>query len=253
VTAPAKRVIVNADDLGRTAGINQGIASAHQNGIVTSATLMVNCLAARDVPALSAAHPKLGLGLHVALTGGKPALPPERLKTLVDAQGNLPGKPEMLEGASAREILAEARAQLLRFREIMGRLPTHLDSHHHAHRTAAVFEALVTLAWETGLPVRSAAPWMKERLQKEGIPTTDHFVEEFHEAGATRESLLRILKDAPAGTTEIMCRPAVVDDELRTSSAYADARTRELEVLTAAEVRQTLQALGITLVHFGQL
>ena len=249
----AKRLIVNADDLGRTSGINQGVFAAHRDGIVTSATLMVNYPAAREVAALSAAEPKLGIGLHVALTGGPPCLPAEQLPSLVDAKGQLPRKPESLEGAKPTEVLAEARAQLALFREIMGRLPTHFDSHHHSHRTPAVFQALVTLAWETGLPVRGAAPWMRERLGKEGIPTTDHFVEEFYDASVSRESLIKILGDVKTGTTEIMCHPASVDDELRESSGYADQRARELTVLTDVDVRQTLQALGITLVSFSQL
>jgi hypothetical protein len=248
-----KRLIVNADDLGRTAGINEGIFTAHRNGIVSSATLMVNYPAAREVPALSAAEPKLGIGLHVALTGGPPTLPAEQLPSLVDAQGQLPRRPDKLEGARPEEVLAEVRAQVARFREIMGRLPTHLDSHHHSHRTSAVLQAIITLAWETGLPVRAAAPWMRERLVQEGIPTTDQFVEEFYDAGTTRELLLKILGDLKPGTTEIMCHPAKVDDELRQSSSYADPRTRELEVLTTVDVRQTVQALGITLIHFGQL
>jgi chitin disaccharide deacetylase len=248
-----KRLIVNADDLGRTAGINEGIFAAHRNGIVTSATLMVNYPAARAVPALSAAEPKLGIGLHVALTGGPACLPKAQIPSLVDERGQLPRKPENLEGAQLSEVLAEVRAQLALFREIMGRLPTHLDSHHHSHRTPAVFQALLTLAWETGLPVRGAAPWMRERLGKEGIPTTDHFVEDFYDATVSRESLIKILGDLKPGTTELMCHPAKVDDELRETSGYADMRSRELEVLTAADIRQTLQALGITLVSFAQL
>lgn len=253
MTAATKRLIVNADDLGRTAGINEGIFAAHRQGIVTSATLMVNYPAARDVPGLSAAEPKLGIGLHVALTGGPPCLPKELLPSLVDEKGQLPRKPENLDGAQPAEVLAEARAQLARFREIMGRLPTHLDSHHHSHRTPAVFQALVTLSWETGLPMRGAAPWMRERLAKEGIPTTDHFVEEFYDAAVSRESLIKLLGDVKPGTTELMCHPAKVDDELRESSGYADKRARELEVLTDVDVRQTLQALGITLISFAQL
>jgi predicted glycoside hydrolase/deacetylase ChbG (UPF0249 family) len=94
---------------------------------------------------------------------------------------------------------------------------------------------------------------MRERLGREGIPTTEHFVEEFYDAAVTRESLIKILGDLKPGTTELMCHPAKVDDELRESSSYAEVRARELEVLTAADIRQTLQALGITLVSFAQL
>src|SRR5262249_29015599 len=112
-----KRVIVNADDLGRTPGINRGVFEAHRRGIVTSASLMVNYPAARDVPALSAETPGLGIGLHVALTGGVPTLPAERIRSLVDGRGRLPSRPSGLEDADPAEVLAEVRAQVKRFRE----------------------------------------------------------------------------------------------------------------------------------------
>jgi len=249
----AKRVIVNADDLGRTPGINRGIFQAHREGIVTSATLMVNYAAAREVPGLSAESPGLGIGLHVALTGGAPALPAERIPSLVDAEGRLPHRPLGLAAAAPAEVLAEARAQLKRFREIMGRDPTHFDSHHNAHCLPAVLDALVTLAWETGRPVRAASPGVTQRLREEGIRTTDRFLEEFHDARATQADLVRLLDEVASGTTEIVCHPAVVDEELRKTSTYAGPRATELDALTSREARQSVQAAGIRLIHFGQL
>jgi predicted glycoside hydrolase/deacetylase ChbG (UPF0249 family) len=247
-----KKLIVNADDLGRTEGINDGIFEAHRNGVVTSATLMVNYAAARAVPGMSANNPGLGVGLHVALTGGPSASPPEQIPSLVDANGHLPPKPDGLRNARPEHVLAEARAQLKRFREIMGREPTHFDSHHHSHRLPAVFEALVTLAWETGLPVRNPsgdpAP-----LRRENIATTDSFVESFYDQGVTLAHLLAILDALQPGTTELMCHPARVDAELKASSGYADVREKELKLLTDREVRQAVQALGIKLIHFGEL
>ena len=249
-----KRLIVNADDLGRTEGINEGIFDAHRRGVVTSATMMVNYPAARRVSVLSRDSPGLGIGLHVALSGGVPALPPEYLRSMVDAKGMLPAKPEGLAAADPAEVLAEVRAQLKRFREIMGRDPTHFDSHHHSHREVpAVFEAILAVAWETGLPVRNVSPAMGERLRREGIPTPDHFVEDFYAEGATLNDLIGIVEDLPAGTSEIMCHPAVVDEELRSTSGYAEPRTRELDVLTNGAVRQALQRSGVRLIHFGQL
>jgi len=249
-----KKLIVNADDLGRTEGINEGIFDAHRRGVVTSATMMVNYPSARRVAVLSRDNPALGIGLHVALSGGVPALPPEHLRSLVDAKGMLPAKPEGLAAADPAEVLAEVRAQLKLFREIMGRDPTHFDSHHHSHREVpAVFEAILTLAWETGLPVRNVSPAMAERLRREGVPTPDHFVEDFYAEGATLNDLIGIVEDLPAGTSEIMCHPAVVDEELRSSSGYADVRARELDVLTHGAVRQALQRSGVRLISFGQL
>lgn len=248
-----KRLIVNADDLGRTPGVNEGIFEAHANGIVTSATLMVTHPAAAAVRDLSERHPGLGIGLHVALTGGAAAAPPEQVPSLVGGRGQLPAGPQGLAGARPDHVLTEVRAQLRRFRQLMGRMPTHFDSHHHVHRLPVVFEALVTLAWETGLPVRNASAAVALTLRRENIPTTDRFMDAFYGEGVTLERLLAILVEVPLGTTELMCHPARVDAELRAGSSYSDARERELALLTDREVRQQVQALGIRLTHFGEL
>jgi predicted glycoside hydrolase/deacetylase ChbG (UPF0249 family) len=172
---------------------------------------------------------------------------------VVDGEGRLPSKPEGLRDPDPAEVLAEARAQLARFQEILGRLPTHFDSHHHSHRTRAVLEAVVTLGRETGRPVRLGSPAMGERLRREGIKTTDCFLEDFFDEGATLEGLVRILGRLGAGTSELMCHPAEVDGELRASSGYAEVRARELAVLTSAEAKRAVREAGIELVHFGAL
>jgi hypothetical protein len=247
----ARRLIVNADDLGRTSGVNRGIVAAHRLGIVTSATLMVTHAAAAEAARLARENSALGLGLHAALTGGAPALPPERVPTLVDAQGRLPPKPEGLAGADPRELRAELRAQLERFERLVGRAPTHFDSHHHAHRLPAVLDALVELARETGLPVRGASPGVRDRLRAAGVATPDRFVESFYRDGATLDGLLAIVRGLEPGVTELMCHPAYADDELRAGSSYADERERELRALTSDEVRAALSAADVELVSFA--
>ena len=248
-----KRLIVNADDLGRTRGINRGILDAHLDGIVTSATLMVNFATAGEAVRQCREAPGLGLGLHVALTGGAPSLPRERVPSLVDARGRLPAQPEGLAGSDPHEVQAEVRAQLARFREITGRSPTHLDSHHHAHRLPPVLDALVAVARQHGLPIRGDSPQTRERLAGDGVPTTDHFVESFFDSGATVDELSRVLRELPSGTTELMCHPAVVDDELCETSSYVEPRARELVVLTHEAVRRTCKQAGVELIHFGAL
>ena len=248
-----KRLIVNADDFGRTSGINRGIAEAHRGGIVTSATLMVNYGPAREAAELAVTCPRLGLGLHLALTGGVPTLPPEQVKSLVDSAGRLPAKPEGLSGARPSEVLAEARAQIGRFREIVGRSPTHLDSNHHSHRLPVVLEAMLTLAGEAGLPVRCASPEMREGLASAGVPTTDAFVESFYDEAATLPHLLAILGGLGDGTTELMCHPAHADPELLATSGYAVPRERELAVLSSPEARRAVQDLELELISFAAL
>jgi predicted glycoside hydrolase/deacetylase ChbG (UPF0249 family) len=253
MTIMATRLIVNADDLGRTRGINAGIATAHRAGIVTSATLMVNYPAAAEVRALAAANPALGIGLHVQLTGGPAQLPAARLPSLVGRDGLLPPKPEGLGEADPAEVLAEVRAQLVRFRELLGRDPSHFDSHHHSHRVGAVFAAVVAVARETGRPVRLADAQMGPLLRREGIATSDRFEEGFFDSAATLDTLLAIVAKLAEGTTELMCHPAVVDDELRESSSYALPRQRELELLTDPELKDALRARGVELTSFAAL
>lgn len=251
--AASKRLIVNADDFGRTPGINRGVVDAHVRGVVTSTTLMVAYPAAKEAAASARANPGLGVGLHVALTGGRSVLPRSMIPSLVDAQQALPAKPEGLVGARPEEILLEVRAQLRAFRELMGRSPTHLDSHHHSQRIPAVLEALVTVSWETGLPVRAVSREMRARFSRERIPTNDRFLDSFYQSGASLDNLLRLLSTLNLETTEIMCHPAIVDDELRAGSSYADERNRELGILTQPEVRHAIQAAGIQLIHYGAL
>lgn len=97
-----KRLIVNADDLGRTPGINAGIFEAHARGLVTSATLMVGFTPAKEATDAWARSPEIGIGLHVALTGGRPILPSEEVPSLVDGEGRFPAKPDGLEGGAPR-------------------------------------------------------------------------------------------------------------------------------------------------------
>jgi predicted glycoside hydrolase/deacetylase ChbG (UPF0249 family) len=248
-----KRLIVNADDLGRTHGINTGVFEAHRLGIVTSATAMVNYDAVREAAILAARNPRLGIGLHVALTGGRTATPAARVPTLVDAQGRQPPKPEGLEGARPEEIAAEVEAQFGRFVEVFGRKPTHLDSHHHSHRRADVFEAVCSLARREGLPVRNAGSGMERALREFSLRTNDAFEESFFDQGVSVEHLVSIIEALPDGSTELMCHPAHRDAELAASSSYASVRVRELEALCHPLVKAAIERADIRLVTFADL
>ncbi len=180
-------------------------------------------------------------------------LPAERIPSLVDAAGRLPRNPEAVVGFEPVEVLAEVRAQLERFRELTGRMPTHLDSHHHSHRLPVVLDAVLEVAAEHRLPVRNSGPEVKRRVLEAGLMTTDHFVEDFFDEGATVDTLLRLLRDLPVGSTELMCHPARVDSELRESSSYADPRDAELVALTDPGVLAALEESDVRLVSFAGL
>jgi len=253
VSPPFPRVlIVNADDLGRTRGINAGIFEAHQRGLVTSATLMVGYPAAAEAAAQLEEYPELGVGLHFALTGQAPLLPPEQVPSLVDSAGHFPRNPDGLGllDLDPAQVLAEARAQFHRFQHLTGRLPTHLDSHHHCHRHGTVCQALITLAGEHNLPVRNSSKVVGERLRQAGIATSDFFVERFFGERARLHVLLEILDEMRDGITELMCHPAQVDDELRRSSSYTEERRRELEVLTHPDALEAMRRSHLVSAHF---
>jgi predicted glycoside hydrolase/deacetylase ChbG (UPF0249 family) len=248
---PEKRLIVNADELGLSPGVNAGVVEAHRQGIVTSASLMVTGSAAAAGAALAKESPELGVGLHVVLMDGVAVSSAIDVPALVDRRGALPADMAALATVPAEQILEEVRAQYRRFRQLMGRLPSHLDARANAHSLRPVFEALVTLAWETGLPVRGTSAAMRSRLRQEDIRTTDEYLDREVGLGAAVTGLLGVLARLSAGTTELRCLPARSEEG---PGVVGDSPgQRDLAVLTDPEVRASVRALGIRLLHFGQL
>src|SRR3989442_12181882 len=90
-----KRLIVNADDFGRSAGVDRGILRAHREGIVTSTTFMANAPRADEAAALARATPTLDVGVHLVLTHDRPLTDPVRIPSLVRADGSF-GRPSDL-------------------------------------------------------------------------------------------------------------------------------------------------------------
>ncbi len=251
--AADKLLIVNADDLGRTEGINEGIFAAHERGIVSSATVMVAYPAATTALARWADYPRLGLGLHVALSGGPPLLPPERLPSLVDSAGLLPRRPELIGDADPSEVRAEVAAQYQRFCALAGRRPTHLDGHHHCHRLPLVAAPVIDIACREGLPVRNAGGSLGSLLRQAAVPSSDVFDDSYYGEQVELSDLLAILDRLESGVTELMCHPAQVDEELRRGSTYVEEREVELATLTHPEARRALQRVGARLINFTEL
>ena len=199
-----KRLIVNADDLGFTAGINRGIVEAHERGIVTSASLMVDRPGAAGGAELARRTPSLSVGLHAVL----------------DHRGELTVTAETCEEELGR--------QLARFEELVGSRPTHIDSHHHTHHDPRLHDAFAAFADRHGLPTREHA--------------LRHCPDYYDEPAIAVEGLLEILGRLEDGDTELGCHPGYVDGlesrysaprerELRTlTDARVRARIEELGV-----------------------
>src|SRR5277367_5285767 len=88
-----RRLIVNADDFGRSPSVNEAVIRAHRDGILTSASLMVNEVGFGEAVKLAKENPKLGVGLHLTLLMGHSALPPEKIPGLVNARGEFSSSP----------------------------------------------------------------------------------------------------------------------------------------------------------------
>lgn len=167
---PPLRLVVNGDDFGYSEAINAAIVRCHVEGILTSATLLVNQPATRAAIRSARDHPTLGVGWHVNLTEGGPILPPREVPTLTDRHGHF--RPigaqigGLLRGTTrADEVERELRAQLA-IQLDAGLQPTHVDGHLHAHAFPRVLPIVLRLMAQHGiLALRSPAlgAWLPPR------------------------------------------------------------------------------------------
>ena len=289
-----KNLIVNADDLGWTEGVNRGIAEAHQNGIVTSASLLANGGAFREAVELTRTLPGLGIGVHLNLSDGLPVAEREAVPSLVNGKGEFKGGPENLllkmaaRGLALSDVEREWDAQIRRVRDV-GITPTHLDGHKHVHMLPGLFEIALGLAKKHAIAairvshesskLRTALSAGKEqrasvvlrqgaqarglkllasgsrgKAERAGIATTDYFCGIAQTGALTKEGLLRLLRELPEGTTELMCHPGYADDKLRvTATRLQDSRQKEIEILTDPEIRNLVASQGIRLIDYGSV
>jgi predicted glycoside hydrolase/deacetylase ChbG (UPF0249 family) len=220
-------LIVNADDFGASEGINRGIVEAHTRGIVTSTSLMVTGAAAADTLGLAREHPSLGIGLHWDLDSKGAGL-----------------NVDLSDGAAVR---AELARQLRAFHELIGRSPTHVDSHHHIHRELEVYPIARELVARLGVPLRDDG-----RVTFVGgfYGQWEYGVTDLHHVSP--EFLSWILRnEVGEGWTELGCHPGYVRDDF--TSIYLSEREVELATLTDPQVREEIDALGIRLASYAEL
>ena len=148
-------LIINADDFGSSASVNEAVYLAHTRGVLTSASWMATGQAAGEAVALARGMPTLAVGLHLVLVKGQPALPPREIPHLVDPAGRFPNDPMLaglrlaLNPAAQTELERELRAQFERF-AATGLALDHVDSHLHFHVHPSVFPRVVELARQYG-------------------------------------------------------------------------------------------------------
>lgn len=225
-------LIVNADDLGLSAGINRGIIEAHEQGIVTRASLMVRQPGAANAAGYAREHPRLGIGLHLDLG------------EWVYRDGAWQELYRVVSDQDAAQVAQELARQLQQFQALVGRMPMHLDSHQHVHNAEPVRTIMLDAAKRLGVPLRFHDPNVR-------------YVGDFYgqsgrgepwRQGITVTALIAILEKLEAGVTELACHPGFPEMEM----VYADERRIEVETLCDPRVRTALAAQGIELVAYPQ-
>jgi chitin disaccharide deacetylase len=228
--APNKFLIVNADDFGQSRGVNRGVIAAHENGIVTSASLMVRWPAATEAAAYARMHEKLSVGLHLDLA------------EWIYRDGEWVKLYEVVPVGDAAAITEEVSRQLTNFHRLLGRDPTHIDSHQHVHREEPVRSAVSGIADRLRIPLRHVSPAQYcgsfYGQSDRGKPFPD---------GISVENLIRCLSSFEEGVTEVACHPSAVND---LETMYGEERLQELKTLCDPRVPAALADFGIELISF---
>jgi hopanoid biosynthesis associated protein HpnK len=276
-----KQLIVNADDLGLTLGVNRGIVRAFQDGIVTSASLLVTGSAFEEAVALARQNLELDVGLHLALVEEGAVLGRDALPTLLDETGRFPRtsaeffRRAVLGRISWHEVEREIQAQLARFQKTGLRL-SHVNSHQHLHMFPPLFRIVsrLTRGMDNVWIRNSAGPWRKSAGVRMGrwvqqlglnltclsarglhgwpLPQMPDGMYGFEVSGClTRRALEQILRKIPDGLWELICHPG--EDDIATRRRYSHWGYRwpqELDALAAPEMRVVLKEQGIALTSF---
>lgn len=222
LAAPGPRyLIVNADDFGMSAGVNRGIVDSHAGGIVTSASLLVSAPGSEDAVKMSAEHPELGIGLHVDLglmPPGVPVTDPEAVSEEVARQADL-------------------------FRKLMGRRPTHIDSHHHAHLRLNVARAFLDAGERLGVPVRGLSPVLYLGAFYAQWPPGQSNL-----ARVSCDAFIGLVGGLTARCSEIGCHPGYWDALV--ADGYAREREAEVRTLMDPRCRRAIEWAGVALVSY---
>lgn len=270
-----RRLIVNADDFGRSHSINQAVVRAHREGILTSASLMVNEEGFAEAVALARENPRLGIGLHLTLLCGHSAQPPEHIPGLVDEQQRFSDNPV---GVGFRyfarrelraQLQAEIQAQFDKF-AATGLPLDHVNGHLHLHLHPTVFSILMEKAQEwkiTRFRLTRDPFWLNAKvrpgrwvycavhafiysilsararpvLRQKKIKHTARVFGLLQNARVDEDYIRRLLPGLPAGDSELYSHPSL------------DQFKDELDALLSPRVRTLLQTSSIKLIRYQDL
>jgi hopanoid biosynthesis associated protein HpnK len=279
-----KRIIINADDFGLCSSVNQAVAQAYTDGVLTSTTIMANMPAAEAAVKLVKQMPGLGVGVHLNLFQGKPLLKDESVNCLLNADGNFAFSPTKLSLLSTirRKIRNAIRTELaaqIQWVIDNGIKPTHLDSHKHIHSFPVIFPIVCGLARRFEISAirfifepkqLSAMPWPLtsengrknaktarimariNRIQNSDFLKTDCLLGVAHIGKIDDNFFKAVAMYNSAATAEIMTHPGF-DDGPENKKSSLHQRKGELQALCSEKTKQYLRNAGIKLVHYGQL
>lgn len=255
------RLIVNADDFGLTTGVSRAILYGMANGILTDTSALVTAPGFAASVALAQNAGVQAMGVHVLLTMGTPALPPEKVPSLVDANGRFYTRDQFLNRTiSFMEVEAEIEAQIRLLKDSGLRL-NHIDCHHGLMNTSSQMrELFIHLALRHGVPLRNEAsrycpPEIQQVYRDCGVQMTDHLYLNHHGVPTHKvEHVLDYLGQAQKQyeLVEIGCHPGYNDKELESLSPLNRDREIELAVMTDAQILQCITANGIKLASYSE-
>jgi len=231
-TEEHRSLIVNADDFGLTPGVNAGIVRAHEEGILTSASLMVRPPSAVDAARYAQSNERLAVGLHADLGEWE------------FRDGQWVAVYKVVDNKDLAAVEREMEAQLERFRQLMGRDPTHIDSHQHVHNYEPS-HIFLRIAGELGVPLRGHTHGIHFRnfyaRTRKGGPLGRDF---------SAKHLTEMIAGLLPGVTELGCHPGLGQD---TGSIYETERELEVEILCDPEVREALARENVELLSFADI
>jgi len=276
MASPEKlRLIVNADDFGLSHYVNDAVIRAHRDGILTSASLMVNEPACDEAVKIAKENPKLGVGLHITLLMGHSALPAGKIPGLVNNRGEFSDSPvstgmKYFFDSSLREQLrAEIRAQFEKFRAT-GLPLDHVNGHLHFHLHPAVFKILMEESDTLGIShlrltrdcfsrsrrtshghllyrISHAAIFemlssrARRPLEQKKIRHAQITFGLLQNARVDEEYILKLLPELPPGDSELYSHPSLGEFE------------HEFDALVSPRVRELVNKLGIELIRYQDL
>jgi len=283
------RLIINADDLGLTSGVNRAIEEASRAGAITSATLMANSQAFAEAVETAKTLPGLKIGCHIVLIDGEPLC--RGLSSLTNGTTKFESSLKDFALAALRkrlspdEIQREAVAQISKIQSA-GITVTHVDTHKHTHIFPHVLAPILKAAkacgihairnpfepfsaWPLGMIASRPGLWtraievallqrfagaFREKVRQEGMLTTNGAAGVIATGSLNQRLLLATIHSLPEGTWELVCHPGYMDSDLSSvGTRLLESRRVELDTLMSEATRQALAKHGINLVSYANL